>query len=178
MPCGKTSHRLRIPLCWYFPRDFCDARRKAEADFPRNLCVTQMQPSHEPSTQPTPAETPILYRRGVQHDTNRSTERLRGKGVGELGADDARVTCERSRSARARRDTRSYGRGICTVGAGNLAPDHPDLGAADLLLALVDVGDLLAEVEATSTLARSALAGGCSGSERTWQPQCRQHPRS
>lgn len=30
----------------------------------------------------------------------------------------------------------------------DLAPDHADLGAADLLLALVHKGDLLAEVEA------------------------------
>lgn len=32
--------------------------------------------------------------------------------------------------------------------AGDLAPDHSDLGTADLLLSLVDVGDLLAEIEA------------------------------
>lgn len=31
---------------------------------------------------------------------------------------------------------------------GDLAPDHADLGAADLLLCAVDVGNLLAEVEA------------------------------
>jgi len=37
---------------------------------------------------------------------------------------------------------------VHTVRAGNLAPDHADLGAADLLLALVHKGDLLAEVEA------------------------------
>jgi hypothetical protein len=33
------------------------------------------------------------------------------------------------------------------VRSGNLAPNHADLGASDLLLALVDVGDLLAKVE-------------------------------
>lgn len=32
--------------------------------------------------------------------------------------------------------------------SGNLAPDHADLGAADLLLASVDIGDLLASIEA------------------------------
>lgn len=32
--------------------------------------------------------------------------------------------------------------------AGDLAPDHSDLGAANLLLSLVDVRNLLAEVEA------------------------------
>lgn len=37
---------------------------------------------------------------------------------------------------------------VITVGTGDLAPDHADLGAADLLLGLVDVGNLLAEVEA------------------------------
>lgn len=31
--------------------------------------------------------------------------------------------------------------------AGDLAPDDADLGSADLLLTLVDVGDALAEVE-------------------------------
>lgn len=36
--------------------------------------------------------------------------------------------------------------------SGNLAPDHADLGAADLLLATVDEGDLLAEVEAVFAL--------------------------
>lgn len=37
---------------------------------------------------------------------------------------------------------------IITVRPGNLAPDHADLGAADLLLAAVDIGDALAKVEA------------------------------
>lgn len=39
-------------------------------------------------------------------------------------------------------------RGICTVRPGDLAPDDPDLGTADLLLRPVNVCDLLAEVEA------------------------------
>lgn len=42
-------------------------------------------------------------------------------------------------------------RDISTVRAGDLAPDHSDLAAADLLLGLVDVGDLLAEVEAVAS---------------------------
>jgi hypothetical protein len=33
------------------------------------------------------------------------------------------------------------------VWPGNLAPDHADLGSADLLLTAIDVGDLLAKVE-------------------------------
>jgi hypothetical protein len=78
---------------------------------------------------------PSLYRRGVEHDTNRSTERLGGKRAGELGTDDARVA----------------------VGAGNLAPDHSDLGSANLLLGLVDIRNLLAEVEVGSALVVNAL---------------------
>lgn len=54
-------------------------------------------------------------------------------------------------------------RGIeCTVRAGNLAPDDAELGAANLLLGLVDVGDLLAEVEAVSSR-QLRLASRCSG---------------
>lgn len=41
--------------------------------------------------------------------------------------------------------------------SGNLAPDHADLGAADLLLATVDEGDLLAEVEVGSVCAVNTL---------------------
>ena len=40
---------------------------------------------------------------------------------------------------------------------GNLAPDHADLGAADLLLATVDVGDLLSEIEVGSVGVIDAL---------------------
>lgn len=36
--------------------------------------------------------------------------------------------------------------------AGDLAPDDPDLGSADLLVGAVDVGNLLAEVEAAHTM--------------------------
>jgi len=90
-----------------------------------NPCLTQMQPNHEPSTLPNSGLSPCLYRRGVEHDTNRSTKRLGGKGSAELGTDDTRVA----------------------VRAGDLAPNDADLGAADLLLALVDVGYSLAEVE-------------------------------
>lgn len=41
---------------------------------------------------------------------------------------------------------------VCTVGAGDLAPDDAELGSANLLLGLVDVGDLLAKVEAVSSV--------------------------
>jgi len=37
------------------------------------------------------------------------------------------------------------------VGAGDLSPDHTDLGSADLFLALVDICNLLAEVEVGSS---------------------------
>lgn len=64
--------------------------------------------------------------------------------------------------------------------SGNLAPDHADLGAADLLLATVDEGDLLAKVEAVC-IGISTGASHCSGFEiakRTWRHLCCQHPRS
>lgn len=48
--------------------------------------------------------------------------------MGELGANDTGVS----------------------VGAGDLAPDDAELGSANLLLGLVDVGDLLAKVEVGS----------------------------
>lgn len=40
------------------------------------------------------------------------------------------------------------------MGPGDLAPDHPDLGAANLLLSLVDIRNLLAEVEAIQAVSR------------------------
>lgn len=43
------------------------------------------------------------------------------------------------------------------MGSGDLAPDHADLGASDLLLALVDIRDLLAEVEVGSVGVIDAL---------------------
>lgn len=48
--------------------------------------------------------------------------------------------------------------------AGDLAPDDADLGTADLLLGLVDVGDLLAEVEAALILATVRI-GRCERGE-------------
>jgi hypothetical protein len=104
---------------------------------------SQMRTALTTNSSPKPF---FLYRRRVQHDTNGSTERLGGKGRGELGADDAGVSC---------RDTlddcscrRSTGRILFTVWSGDLAPDHADLGTADLLLAPVDESNLLAEIEA------------------------------
>lgn len=40
---------------------------------------------------------------------------------------------------------------------GDLAPDHADLGATNLLLAAVDIGDALAEVEVGSSSVINAL---------------------
>ena len=40
-----------------------------------------------------------------------------------------------------------------TVRAGDLAPDHPDVGAPNLALGPVDESDLLAQVEAIAVLA-------------------------
>jgi hypothetical protein len=48
-------------------------------------------------------------------------------------------------------------RGIFTMGPGNLAPDHTDLGATDLLLSPVDIGNLLAKVEARITVSNGFL---------------------
>jgi hypothetical protein len=70
----------------------------------------------------------FLDRGGVKHDANRSAKRSRGKGVGELGTNDARVAVRTS----------------------DLAPDHADLGATDLLLSPVDIRHLLAKVEVGS----------------------------
>lgn len=109
-----------------------------------------MQPNENRPHYQLQPEALFLYRRRVQHDTNGSTERLGGKGGGELGADDAGVSC---------RDTlddcscrRSPGRVLITVWSGDLAPDHADLGAADLLLAPVDESNLLAEIEAITNV--------------------------
>jgi len=113
-----------------------------------------MQPNeYRPHYQLQPGwgfcKTHCLYRRGVQHDADRSTERLRGKGVGEAGTDDARVA----------------------VRPGDLAPDDTVLGATDLLVSLVDVGDALAEVEVGSlsvvnTLDLDQADGGLGGVTR------------
>lgn len=47
-----------------------------------------------------------------------------------------------------------------TVRPGDLAPDHADLGAPNLLLASVNVGDLLALVETVvQRVSRDALSG-------------------
>jgi len=43
------------------------------------------------------------------------------------------------------------------VGPGDLAPDYADPGAANLLLAPVDIGDLLAEVEVGSIFVINTL---------------------
>jgi hypothetical protein len=43
------------------------------------------------------------------------------------------------------------------VRAGDLAPDHPDVGAADLTLGPVDESDLLAQVEGSGLGVINAL---------------------
>lgn len=84
-----------------------------------------MQPNENRPHYQLHPESLFLYRRGVQHDANRSTERLSRERGSKLGADNARVA----------------------VGTGDLAPDNADLGAPNLLLAPVDEGNLLAKVE-------------------------------
>lgn len=105
-----------------------------------------MQPNENRPHYQLQPEALFLYRRRVQHDTNGSTERLGGKGGGELGADDAGVSCRDKLDGCSCR--RSPGRVLITVWSSDLAPDHADLGAADLLLAPVDESNLLAEIEA------------------------------
>lgn len=62
------------------------------------------------------------------------------------------------------------------MGPGDLAPDHPDLGAANLLLSLVDIRNLLAEIEAIQAVSRHVpFNPEC---KHTWRRWCRQHPRS
>ncbi len=50
---------------------------------------------------------------------------------------------------------------------GDLAPDHSDLGSALLLLCLVDIGNLLAEIEAASLLVHVTCPWGRTNVLRT-----------
>jgi len=90
----------------------------------------------EPILQPTPSLSPTptpflrsvhicLYRRRVQHHSDRSTERLRGKVVSKLCPNDARVA----------------------VWPRDFTPDHSDLRTLNLPLCSVHEGDFLAQVE-------------------------------
>lgn len=140
-----------------------------------------MQPNeNRPQYQLRPG--PLLDRRGVQHNTNRSTERLRGERRGELGADDAGVACAEEKSVHvvliARGSLPLSKLFEHTVRPGDLAPDHADLGAADLPRCAVDVGDLLAQVEATWYSQYCHLAEARLWQERTWQHWCHRHPQS
>lgn len=72
--------------------------------------------------------------------------------MSELGADNTGVSWF-PKLACASQPQRYRGlRVVYTVGAGDLAPDDAELGSANLLLGLVDVGDLLAKVEAVSSV--------------------------
>ncbi len=68
---------------------------------------------------------------GVEHDTDGSTERLRGKGSLELSAN------------------LSTG----TMGTSDLSPNGAGLGTVDFLLGAVNEGDTLSEVSASFSLA-------------------------
>jgi hypothetical protein len=63
---------------------------------------------------------------------------------------------------------------------GDLAPDDADLGSTDLLLAAVDKGDLLAQVEAVFQSVIQFLKNTTIAirGRPTWQQGCHQHPRS
>ena len=114
--------------------------------------------------QPTPACPVPLNRGGVEHDANRSAERSRRKGVRELRPDNAGVACRTPVSAKRIPHTRIDGRVAPTMWPCHLAPDDADLGAAHLLLAPVDIRDLLAQVEAVSFVNDGPLA--------RWDPAC------
>jgi hypothetical protein len=60
----------------------------------------------------------------------------------------------------------------------HLAPDNADLGAAHLLLALIDIGNPLAEVEAVSFVNHHPSACRRLATKRTWHQWCHQRPRS
>ena len=106
---------------------------------------------------------PHLYRGGVEHDADHGTEGLGGEVVLELCADNAGVACGDLSAmlliclplmrplipdlSPPFPSSRVCGVRKRTVRAGDLAPDDTDLGAADLLLATVDVGNALAVVE-------------------------------
>lgn len=62
---------------------------------------------------------------GVQHDSDRSTKGLGRQVLLEVGSDNT----------------------VVTVSSGNLSPDDSDLGASDLLLGSVHVGNSLTQVE-------------------------------
>lgn len=73
--------------------------------------------------------------------------------MGELGANDTGVSWFAKSVCASGAAKISWSKGVVyTVGAGDLAPDDAELGSANLLLGLVDVGDLLAKVEAVSSV--------------------------
>ncbi len=78
-----------------------------------------------------------LYARRVEHHTEGGAHGLRGQVVDEPGPHETAVA----------------------VGAGDAAPDDPDLGALLLLVAPVDEGDPLAEVELSVLLLLDTLDG-------------------
>lgn len=66
-----------------------------------------------------------------------------------------------------------------TVRAGDLAPDHPDVGTPNLTLGPVDESDLLAQVEAAETvLVTSSMSSMLFQTLLTLRPRCCRHRRS
>ena len=63
--------------------------------------------------------------------------------------------------------------------AGDLAPDHPDVGTPNLTLRPVDESDLLAQVEAVETvLVTSSISNMSIQTLLTLRPRCCRHRRS
>lgn len=94
------------------------------------------------NTTPVPLH---LYRRWVQHDSDRCAEGLWWEVLSELSTNNTGVSCYKlvSIPLYSRFSIRR------TVWAGDLAPDDSDLRATDLLGCAVNESDLLSEVEAT-----------------------------
>ena len=65
-----------------------------------------------------------------------------------------------------------------TVWPRHLAPDHADLGSTDLLLAPIDISDLLAEIEAVVPVNSHSHKIQRQAVKRTWQRWCRRRPQS
>jgi hypothetical protein len=103
---------------------------------------------NEPSALPTPAENPTCtyIEEGYSMMRTEAPKDLVGRGLENLARTTPELPGVKSQSWLEQDTTRRIR--VITVRTGNLAPDDADLGTADLLLALVDVGNLLSEVEA------------------------------
>lgn len=106
-----------------------------------------MQPNENRPSLPTPSRVPVYIDEGYSMTRTEAPKDFVGRGELNLARTTPELPNHRvSKPVR----TRRWNVGVCTVRPGNLAPDDADLGSPDLLLGTVDVGDLLAEVEAAT----------------------------